>query len=173
MSVNGRIFLLVFFDTYISIDGSFFVPVLNFYITSSTDKSEEALYCYSVWNVFKDRLLSSFEHRGVPCRKRVQRYSFFLYYQTFSKEIFKDFFRKINKALNNTTLTTKKNFNDFEQFLLLLVKHSKNRRFFLGRFVFIKLFFSDFERNSLNLHSKVCENRQHLSKITKKKSQKV
>ena len=99
MSVNGRIFLLVFFDTYISIDGSFFVPVLNFYITSSTDKSEEALYCYSVWNVFKDRMLSSFEHRGVPCRKRVQRYSFFSYYQTFPKEIFKESFDKITKTL--------------------------------------------------------------------------
>ena len=88
MSVNGRIFLLVFFDTYISIDGSFFVPVLNFYITSSTDNSEEALYCYSVWNVFKDRMLSSFEHRGVPCRKRVQRYSFFFILPNFFQRNF-------------------------------------------------------------------------------------
>ena len=113
------------------------------------------------------------EHRGVHCRKRVQRYSFFSYYKTFSKEIFKEFFEENSNHLLITTLIAKKFFNDFEQFLLSRIKPREIHYFFLKEFVFIKLIFSDFERNSLNLHSKVCENRQHLSEITKKKSQKV
>ena len=46
----------------------------------------------SVWNVFKDRLaFVAIAVVGVACRKRVQRYSYFLNYKTFYKEIFEKF----------------------------------------------------------------------------------
>jgi hypothetical protein len=70
----------------------------------------------SVWNVFKDRI--AFRHHNcVACRKRVQRYNNFLNYKTFSKEIFKEFFKKIHKQLKNNFLKEKKFFENLKIFL--------------------------------------------------------
>ena len=67
----------------------------------------------SVWNVFKDRI--AFRHHNcVACRKRVQRYNNFLNYKTFSKEIFKEFFKKIHKQLKNKELSTIQSFQQVD-----------------------------------------------------------
>ena len=63
----------------------------------------------SVWNVFKDRI-AFLRCNCVACRKRVQRYGIFLNYQTFCKEIFKDFFKKNNNALNYRELNAIQSF---------------------------------------------------------------
>ena len=90
----------------------------------------------SVWNVFKDRIAFQ-RYNCVACRKRVQRYNKFLNYQTFYKEIFKDFFEKNNNLLTHTKLTLKKNFKKFQTFLLLcknrLIIARKKRDFFFKK----------------------------------------
>jgi hypothetical protein len=74
-------------------------------------KEKDRCTAMSVWNVFKDRI--AFRHHNcVACRKRVQRYNNFLNYKTFSKEIFKEFFKKIHKQLKNNFLKEKKFFED-------------------------------------------------------------
>ena len=72
-------------------DGSFFVPYFTSIICS---KKQTTLYCLSVWNVVKDHLALSRRNR-VASRKRVQRYSFFLNYQTNRK----NFLKKVEKKL--------------------------------------------------------------------------
>ena len=88
----------------------------------------------SVWNVFKDRIAFQ-RYNCVACRKRVQRYNKFLNYQTFCKEIFKEFFKKIDNLLCAINLKHKKNFKEIQTFLLLcknglIIARKKREKFF-------------------------------------------
>ena len=61
-------------------------------------KTEDRCTAMSVWNVFKDRMLPLGDSVDcVPCRKRVQRYSKILNYQTFCKENFKRKLQSVHK----------------------------------------------------------------------------
>ena len=57
--------------------------------------------------MFSRIVLLFFKNVVVSCRKRVQRYSFFLNYKTFSKEKFEEFFNENDKMQCIKTLTRK------------------------------------------------------------------
>ena len=61
-----------------------FVPYFTFNLRFQKE-TKDTLYCLSVWNVVKDHLACQRRNR-VASRKRVQRYSFFLNYQTNPKK---------------------------------------------------------------------------------------
>ena len=101
-------FLSYFFD------GSyFFVPVLKYKMhTKSFKLWSLLLFCsYAVllclYGMFSRIVLLFFKNVVVSCRKRVQRYSFFLNYKTFLKEKFEEFFNENSKTQCIKTLTRK------------------------------------------------------------------
>jgi hypothetical protein len=91
-----------------------FVPYFTFQPLVSK-KTKDTLYCLSVWNVVKDHLAYQRRNR-VASRKRVQRYSFFLNYQTNPKKKIKKTREKINYAAFSA------------QFSKLPFKNSKNHQ---------------------------------------------
>ena len=101
-------FLSFFFD------GSyFFVPVLKYKMHTKSFKLwrlllfARTLYCYVCMECFQGSFCYSSRTVVVPCRKRVQRYSFFPNYKTFLKEKFEEFFNENSKMQCIKTLTRK------------------------------------------------------------------
>ena len=74
------------------------------------------LYCYVCMECFQGSFCYSSRTVVVSCRKRVQRYSFFLNYKTFLKEKFEEFFNENSKMQCIKTLTRKIFFTKIELF---------------------------------------------------------
>ena len=69
-----------------------------------------------------------FQGNGVPCRKRVQRYSKFLNYKTFSEVFFEEILLFFVITLNFKYLTQEKIFNILETFLHIGKKQGQTKK---------------------------------------------
>ena len=89
-------------------------------------KIQRPLYCYVCMECFQGSYC--FQGNCVPCRKRVQRYSKFLNYKTFSEVFFEEILQLFAIVLNFKHLTQEKIFNILETFLHMGKKRGQTKK---------------------------------------------